>query len=541
MNHRPSKKYLMKFRMVILGYFVLSLIFMRVGYVQDQKVLRISLPVDMGTFDPALTRSVEEDNVFAQIFEGLTVYDPKTCMPSQGVSKKWVISKDLLTYTFYLRNDAKWSDGSKVTAYDFVYGWKRLIDRKIASPWSFQLFNIKNAKNYYEEKIKDFSLVGIKAKDDETLVVELEKPQPYFLALLAHPSMSPIKSGIVETLGNEWTKPLKLISNGAFTLAYFEPRDRIVLKKNPFYWESNLIKINEVQYFAIENEETALKMYETDMLDINSGDPPIAKIPFMKSRKDFRKANYLGVYFYRLNTKKEPFNDLNVRKAFNLVIDKRIITDKILKGGQKPAYNFVPEGIISYSPPKGDVFNPSRARELFSKAGFCVKGFNTKDCKEFPKIEILFNTLGGHKNIAEAIQSMLKDNLGLDSVELVNKDFKTVQALTKVGDFQMVRGGWAADYVDPTTFLYMWQKDSANNLTGWSDNVYDQLIAQAENTIDIKKRAKFYSEAEKILNDQLPFIPIYFYVRHYLIKDYVKGYFDNILDKHPLKYVYISK
>ena len=508
---------------------------------EGSKILRISQSSDIESLDPALAKTIEDSNIIEQLFEGLTVYDNRDSTSREGVAEKWAISEDLKTYTFFLRKDAKWSDGSKVVAGDFLYSWKRMLDPSVASPWAYQLYDIKNAQDFYEKKITDFSKVGITAPSEEILKVELIKPQPYFLAILSQGTLSPLKESAVAQNGSDWTAPGKMVSNGAFILSYRSVKDKVIIKKNPNYWDAKNVYLEEVQYYPIEDENTGFKMYETGMLDIDGGGLPLSKISVLKTRKDIYISNYLGVYFLRLNVRKEPFSNLSVRKALNLAIDKKTIAEKILKGGQKPAYNLIPDGISWYSPSKGETYNPLKARELLAAAGYCMKGEQSEKCKPFPKVEMLFNTLGSNKLIVEAIQSMLKENLGIDSIELVNKDFKAVQSAVRQGEYQIVRGGWIGDFVDPMTFLSLWIKDGSNNLTGWNSEEFDELLAKAETTGNVKKRSDILAKSEKILNEHIPFIPIYFYVRIFLKKDFVKGYYENILDKHQLRYVYFTR
>jgi len=501
------------------------------------KIFRISQAVDIETLDPAIARTVEDGNVIEQIFEGLTIYNPKDASPIPGAAYKWKLSKDLKTYTFYLREDAKWSDGSRLVAKDFIFAWKRILNPKTGSPWAYQLFNIKNAREFYEGKIKSFKDVGLKAVKEQILEVKLLKPQPYFLGWLSHSSMMPVHRDTVDKHERKWTHTKNIVSNGAFIVTYREPKDKVVLKRNKHYWDAKKVFLDEVHFLGIENESTGLNMYETGLLDVDGGGLPAEQLDSLVTRNDIETANYLGTYFFRFNIRKTPFDNVNVRRAFNLAIDKAVIAEKILKGGRKPASNLVPSGIGWYLPPKGEQFNVEKARRALNSAGYCTLGILNVSCKPFPKVELLFNTLGNHKKIAVAMQAMLAQNLGI-KINTVNKDYKTIQANAKNGNFLLVRGGWIGDYVDPATFVSLWLTDGGNNLTGWSNAEFDKLLEKAEKTVNLKARANLFGKAEIILNEELPFLPVYFFARLYLKKSYVKGYYTNILDKHSLKYVH---
>lgn len=504
-----------------------------------KNILRISMAVDFANLDPAMATSVEDADILEQIYERLTEYDPKTALPVPGCAERWKVSRDLTKYTFYLRKDAKWSDGSDLKAGDFVFAWRRILTKKNGSPWAYMLFNIKNAEEFYSGKLKSFEKVGIRAKNDKTLVVSLNKPQPYFLAWLSHASMSPFKYHVVGR--NLPFNPGLILSNGPFIMLKRKPKESVVLAGNRFYWDKDNVFLHEVHFIPTSDENTGIRMYETGLLDIHAGGISSSKYPSLLKRNDIYSTPYFGNYFYRFNTRKKPFDEVKVRKAFNLAIDKRVITDKILRGGQIPAHNLIPPGIDWYDTAKGDKFDPKRARDLLDSAGFCVPDRLKVTCRAFPKVEILFNTQTNHKLIAQAVQSMLKDNLGIGSLKLLNTDFKTSRAKEKNGDFFISRGGWAGDYLDPSTFLYLWKSGSGNNRTGWSSKEYEHLLEESDSTGSLKKRAKLLKRCESILNDEAPFMPIYFYTKGFLKKDYVKGYYPNLLSKHPLKAVHLAR
>ena len=493
-----------------------------------RKTLTFNNSVEPKTLDPALMTGVPEHTLAMALFEGLVTYHPKTLEPAPGVAKSWKLSKDGLKYTFQLR-ESVWSNGDPVTAGDFVYSWRRALEPETAAEYAYQLWYIKNARLYTKGKLADFSKVGIRAPDPRTLEVTLEHPTAFFLGLLAFETFMPVHRGCVEKHGDRWTRPENIISNGPFVLKEWKPQDRIVMEKNPRYWDAENVKLDRIAAFAITNQNTALMRYETEELDwVNP--LPLPMIPQLKKRPDYHKAPYLGTYFYRFNCKRKPFNDPRVRKAFNLALDKAKICKYVMHGEYEPATTFVPPMIPPYKSPEGMGHDPKRAAKLLAEAGY-------PGGKGFPRVTLVYNTSTQHQSIAVVAQNMWQKALGVE-INLVNQEWKVYLNTVNKLEYDIARSGWIGDYMDPNTFLDMFVTNGGNNRTGWSNKRYDELIARAARTPDTAKRLKMLREAEDILvNRELPIMPVCFYSSLSLRRASVKGFYSNPRDLHPFKYI----
>jgi len=486
--------------------------------------------------DVHIVTGVPEFQILQNLFEGLVGKDPKTLKPIPGAAESWKISKDGKTYTFAIRKDAVWSNGDPVTADDFVYSWTRLLEPATASEYAYQGYYFKNGELYNTSKLKDASQLGFKAVDKKTLVVNLEHPVPFFLSLLYHHSLYPVPRKTIEKFGTRWTRPENMVSNGAFVLASWEMNKVIKLKKNPKYWDAARVALNDVNVYPTENLDTEEKMFRTNQLQVTN-EVPLEKLPFWKKDKSgvFQSNPYLGTYFYRLNVTKPPLNDKRVRLALNLAINRDELIKYVAMGNQVAATAFTPPDTAGYTPvPRlpNDLSRLGEAKKLLASAGF-------PDGKGMPSIEILYNTHEGHKKIAEAIQSMLKKNLGIN-VTILNQEWKVYLDSQRTLNYQIARAGWIGDYNDPNTFLDMFLTGGGNNETGWSNKTYDGLIADAGKELNAKKRLAIFQKAEDILLDELPVLPIYIYKRNFLKSPSVAGWYPNIEDIHPLKFVSIT-
>lgn len=483
--------------------------------------------------DPHVTTGVPEFHIEENLFEALVAKHPKTLQPIPGVAESWTLSKDAKTYTFKLRKNAKWSNGDTVTAKDFVYSWTRLLEPKTASEYAAQGFYLKNGKAFNEGKIKDASQIGVKATDDFTLVVTLENPTPFFLGLLYHHSLYPVHKGTIEKFGAKWTRPENFVGNGPFVLKKWDMNKVITLEKSPTYWDAANVKLSTVNFYPIDKQDTEENMFRSKGLHVTN-EVPLAKIDVWKKDKTgvFHIHPYLGTYFYWFNMTKKPLDNKLVRKALALAIDREKLVTYILKGGQLPGQLFTPPGTGGFQPkaalPK-DLSRLKEAKELLAKAGY-------PDGKGLPPLEILYNTSDAHKKIAEAIQQMWKENLGVE-VTLFNQEWKVYLETLQTKNYTIGRQGWIADYNDPNTFLDLLVSDNPNNKAGFVNKDYDALIAAAGKETNAKKRLEIFQKAENLLIEELPVLPIYIYTRVYLRANNVVGWDNNIEDIHPLKYV----
>ena len=500
------------------------------------QVLNLGNGSEPKDLDPHTVTGIPEFQIIQNLFEGLVGKDPKTLEPTPGVAESWKLSKDGKVYTFKLRKNAKWSNGEPVTASDFIYSWKRLLDPKTASEYAYQGYYLKGGRDFNQGKMKDPGQLGIKSTDPLTLEVTLENPTPYFLSLLYHHSLYPVHQATVEKHGMRWTRPENLVSNGPFRLKKWQMNQVITLERNPEYWDASNVKLEAVNFFAVEKVETEEKMFLVKKLHATAS-IPTEKVPFwMKDTSGvFRRHPYLGTYFYWINVNRAPLNNPLVRKALALSIDREKLAKFVLKGGQAPSESFTPPGTGGFKPesrlPK-DLSRLTEAKKLLAQAGF-------PEGKGLPPIEILYNTSEGHKKIAEAIQEMWSENLGVKAT-LYNQEWKVFLDTQHSKNYMVSRAGWIADYNDPNTFLDMLTTGNGNNHAGWSNPDYDALIHQAAKELKPKKRYELFQKAEEILLRELPVIPLYVYTRLYLLSPDVQGWFENVEDIHPLKYVWLK-
>lgn len=501
-----------------------------------EQVLNLGNGTEPKDLDPHTVTGIPESTIVQSLFEGLVGKDPKTLEPVPGVAERWKISKDGKTYTFYLRKNAKWSNGEDLKASDFIYSWKRLLDPKTASEYAFQGFYIQGGKEYHLGKLKEEKALGLRALDAYTLQVSLENPTPYFLSLLHHHSLYPVHQKTVEKHGMRWTKPGNLVSNGAFQLVSWKMNYLISVEKNPHYWDRENVKLKKIKFYAIEKPETEEKMFRVKRLHATAS-VPSEKISHWEKEENtpLQKHPYLGTYYYWINVNRKPLNNALVRKALSLAIDREKLIRYVVKGGQAPAQSFTPPGTGGFEPlprlPK-DLSQVEMARELLKKAGY-PKG------KNFPKVEILYNTSEGHKKIAEAISQMWSEHLGIKTT-LYNQEWKVFLDTQQSKNYSISRAGWIADYNDPFTFLELLTTANSGNRAGWSNSEYDELLEKSQKELNPQKRNELFQKAEGILLEELPVIPLYIYTRLYLLSPRVKGWYPNVEAIHPLKHVWIE-
>ncbi len=482
------------------------------------------------TLDQHQTSIDVESNVLKDLYEGLVAYNMKgEVVP--GAAASWAISNDGTVYTFKLRADGKWSNGDPVKASDFVFSLRRIMDPKTAAKYATLLYPINNSEKVNKGQAPVDS-IGVKAVDDATLEIALERPTPYFLELLTHQTGLPLHQASVEKLGKDYVRPGNLVSNGAYKLAEHVPNGHIKLVKNPNYWGAKDVQIDTVMFYPTEDQAAAVRRFMAGELDTQY-QFPTEQMGFLKEKlgKQVRVAPYLSTYYYSVNTKKPPFDDVRVRRALALAIDREFLAEKIYAGAQVPAYSMVPPGMAGYTPANMDFQSMSQldredeAKKLLTEAGFGPDGKKLK-------IEIRYNTNENHRKVATAIADMWKA-LGID-VTLLNSDVKTHYAhLQNKGDFDVARAGWIADYADPQNFLYLGITGNAvGNYANYSSPEFDALVKKSDETTDPKARAKLLQEAEAILMRDLPMIPLMYSASLHLVSDKVKGWEDNVQNEH---------
>jgi oligopeptide transport system substrate-binding protein len=379
----------------------------------------------------------------------------------------------------------------------------------------------------------DGSVLGFRATGDHTLVVELERPTPYFLSLTHFSALRPVPRAAVEAHGARWTRPEHIVTSGPFHLVMHRPRDRMELVRSKTYWDKDAVQLDRAVIYAVSDVHTNVNLFRAGYLDaMHSAKLPVELVPGLRDKRDYVAGPYLATYFVRLNTTVKPLDDVRVRQALNLAVDKSLLTGKLLGGGQVTATHIVPPGLPGYPVVEGAAFDVAKAKQLLAEAGF-------PGGQGFPKLEFLYNTSEEHRVVAEYLQRQWRDNLGVD-IRLANQEWKTFLKKLHTMDYQLTRSGWIGDYLDPNTFLEMWVTGGGNNETGYANPAYDALIARAAETRDPAARAAVFVEAEQMLNRDVPFVPLYYYVNNFLLAPEVNGIHTNLLDEHPLKHVTVS-
>ncbi|KWW22604.1 peptide-binding protein [Peribacillus simplex] len=500
------------------------------------KVLNVNNSSEPGSLHPANAQGTHESWILEHTFEGLTKKTEEGKIVP-GNAESWKISEDGLKWTFKLKEGLKWSNGDPLTAHDFEYAWKYALKPETAADYAYQLYYLKGGEAYNSKKGKEED-VGVKATDDLTLEVTLEKPTPYFLDLTSFYTFYPIDKKVQEE-NPKWALDAKThVSNGPFKLTEWKHKESLKIEKNENYYDKDKIKLDAVNFALIEDENTAWQMYQSGELDLAYPLPVDIQGQMVNSDdKEFKMGKELAVYYYNFNTKVKPFNNAKVRKALSMAIERQKITDNVAQGGQKPAFGVVPPGIPDasgdFQENTGDLFKEdvAEAKKLL-KEGLAEEGM-----KKLPDFSILYNTLDSHKKIAEAVQGMWRDNLGVE-VTLENAEFQVKLDREKAGDFEISRAGWVGDYVDPMTFM-LWETDGAYNDAGWSNKEYDKLLNEAKSTMEPKERMDALHKAEKVMIDEMPILPVYFYTKPYMVKSNVTGVYAPI-NAYP-NFVYADK
>lgn len=473
------------------------------------------------SLDPVKAVGLPEIQVIRDLFEGLVNQDEKGKL-IPGVATRWQ-SNDNRVWTFTLRDNARWSDGTPVTAEDFVYSWQRLVDPKNTSPfaWFAALAGISNAQAIIDGKQTPDKL-GVKAVNKNTLTVQLDKPVPYFPNLAANFALYPVPKTAIEKSGNEWTKPGNLVGNGAYVLQDRVVNEKLVVVPNTHYWDNARTVLQKVTFLPINQESAATKRYLAGDIDITESFP---KNLYQKLLKDIPGQVYtpaqLGTYYYAFNTQKGPTADARVRLALSMTIDRRLMAEKVLGTGEKPAWRFTPDVTAGFTPQPSRMEEMSQ-QELNAEAKTLLKAAGYGPGRPL-KLTLLYNTSENHQKIAIAVASMWKKNLGVD-VKLQNQEWKTYIDSRNTGNFDVIRASWVGDYNEPSTFLSLLTSTHSGNIARFSDPAYDKVIEQASIETTDAARNKDYNEAENIIASKAPIAPIYQYTNGRLIKPWLKGY-----------------
>ncbi|HYK72944.1 MAG TPA: peptide ABC transporter substrate-binding protein [Pseudoneobacillus sp.] len=506
----------------------------------EKKILRTNNSEEPGSLHPGLAEGTHDSWVLNHVFEGLTVKSPKgEILP--GMAKSWESSEDGLTWTFHLKEGMKWSNGDPLTAKDFEYAWKYVLNPETGSVYSYQLYYLKGAEDYNAGKAGE-EAVGVKALDSQTLEVTLSQPTPYFIDLTSFYTYYPINKKVQEENPDWYKNGDTYVSNGPFKLTEWKHKEKIVLEKNDLYYDKDKINLDGVELSIIVDGNTAWQMYKSgdfDLLTEKSLPPDVTGKLIADKDPEMHNGPDLATYYLSINTKVKPFNNPKIRKALSMTINRQEIVEHVAQGGQKPAFSLVPPGILDVN---GDF--QENAGELIQEDVKAAKalfeeGLKEEGLKKLPPFVYLYNTDEKHKAIGETIQESWRKNLGIE-MTLENVEQQVKLDRQKTGDYVVSRSGWIGDYVDPMTFLDLFLSDASYNDPKWGNKEYDELIQLAKTSDDTAIRMDAMHKAEEILMDESPIIPIFFYTKPHVYKPNVTGIYTLINDYPSFKYADIE-
>jgi oligopeptide transport system substrate-binding protein len=501
--------------------------------------LRIANSGEPDTLDPHHVEGVWENRIIGDVFLGLTT-EAADASVIPGAAESWQVSDDGTVYTFELR-DHTWADGTPVTADDFVFALRRILDPAEAAEYASLLYTIKNAKLLNEGALEGMDQLGVRALDSKKLEITLESPTPYFIEQLTHYTAFPLPKHKVDELGDDWIKPGNIVGNGPYTVIEWLPNTHVKLEKNAAFYDADNVSIDTVYFYPAEERNAATKRFRAGEIDVQY-DFASEQIDWLKENlpDETRISPWLGIYYYAFNTRKAPFDSPTLRQALAMAIHREAITDKVLRTGELPAYSFVPPGVGNYGEPayvswKDAAYQErvAQAKDLLADAGFGP---------DHPlKVQLRYNTSENHKKIAIAVAAMWKQQLGVET-ELFNAEVKVHYSDIQEGNFEVARAGWIADYNDAQNFLYL--MDSATgvlNYAGYASEEFDRFMAEAAATADLAARADLLRQAEAVSMADMPNIPIYYYVSKDLVATYVEGWVDNVKDIHRTRWLSVSR
>ncbi len=487
-------------------------------------ILHVGNGAEIQSIDPHLAGGAVDHNVLSSLFEGLITLDEETLQPRPGAAERWEISPDGLTYTFYLRPGAKWSNGDPLTAQDFLYSFRRALSPSLGSEYKDALFPIRQAEDFARGRITNFNPVGIRVYDDTQLEITLARPTPHFLTVLRANVCFPVHQASIERDGakfddrtGRWTRATPFVSNGPFRLREWKDHQHVIVEKNPNYWDAAKVRLNAVHFYPSESTQAQELAFRAGQLH-TTWDVPLTKVEAYRkdSPKLIRIEPYFESYFLRFNVKHPVFSDVRLRAALSLAIDREAIVKNVLRGGQTAATSLTPPGLAGYTAPPGIPHDIKTAKRLLAEAGY-------PDGKGFPAVELTTITSEINQRIAEAVQQMWRRDLGIE-VGITQKEFKVLLDAFDTLDYAIARGRWIAEFPDPLTYLNIFTTGNGVNGTGFADPRYDALVAAANAERAPAARLAGLQQAEAYLISQVPVAPIYWGSRTTLIVPSVRGW-----------------
>ncbi|NJM38252.1 MAG: peptide ABC transporter substrate-binding protein [Akkermansiaceae bacterium] len=486
--------------------------------------------------DPNVTSWVSEGNIMRALFEGLIADDPKVDTATPGGAATEVTSDDAATvWTAKLRPNGKWSDGAPVTAHDFAFAYERILRPDFGAKYCEMLYFLKGAEDFNKGKTKSFSTVGVEIIDDLTLRLTLRGPTPYFREILKHHTWYPVprhivlKHGVIDKIGNPWSRKENIVSNGPFKLKSWRRNHHVEVERNPHYWNAAQVTLNGVRFLPVPNYFTEARMFRDDLLH-TTYTATSENVDLMEKENPtmLRKEPYLGVYFLRYNTQRTPLNDPRVRQALSFAMDRDTLSARAFRG-YKPAYAVTPP-MGDYQPPRIGIYDAEKAKRLLAEAGY-------PGGKGFPRLKILIPSSSETGIVSsQAIQSMWKNTLGVN-VEIETKEATAFKVASEEMDYDISYAGWIGDYLDPLTFLELWTAGNGNNNTGWDNAEFTGLLQKSFQESDATRRLALFHQAETILMNEAPILPLVWQSRNYLLHPSVDGWHPLLLSNNPYQYM----
>jgi len=505
------------------------------------QVLHQNIGAEPQDLDPAMMQTNAHFSVLMALYEGLINYDPRDLHPIPGVAERWDVSPDGLVYTFHLRPNAKWTNGDPVTAQDFVFSAQRILSPALGSPYPFYYFVVRGAQDFSAGQSTDFATVGIRALDDRTLRLELHQPAPYLLFLLGGFAWLPVHRATVEKHGRfdqpytGWTKPGVIVTNGPFRRAGGRAGQEIIAEKNPLYWDAARVRLQEIHFHLIDNLDTEERAFRSGQLHLTEYVPSSKLKGYHDNEPQLLKsAPFFMTYFYGFNTTRPPFNDARVRQAFSLALDRESLVATQPYRGLRPAMAYVPPDVdgYTYAGPGQLHFDPAEARRLLAAAGY-------PGGQGFPAVDITFPSNNRHQEIAEIIQQMWQQNLGV-RLNLANVESRVFHEERVHLAYDLARAGWVGDYLDAHAFLSVFVTGGGQNATGFANAGYDRLVRDSLNERERARRHAIYRQIEAILLRELPILPLFHDGSPHLVSPALHGYYPNLLNYHPYQGMWLE-
>ncbi len=494
------------------------------------QTLHVASVGEPSELDPHIINAPPDFKIVPMLFEGLVIAHPATLEPEPGVAASWGISTDRLTYTFHLRDSARWSNGDPITSADFLYSWQRALTPALGSQYTFLFSAVAGAADFAAGRSTDFATVGFAAPDPAMVTITLAQPTPYFLTMLANnPVWSPVHRATIEAAGlmtnrsSGWTKPETFVGNGPFRLTTWRPNEIIEVVKSPTYWNAPAIRLHGIVFHAYDSSETEERAFRARQLH-RTERVPVTKLPTYRQTpvSPLRETDALIARFVNFNTTRPPFDDARVRRAFALALDREALAEHVFIKAAAPARRIVPYGITGY--PVAEQFNDdlATAQALLADAGY-------PGGQGFPRVELSIES-GGANDLPQAMQARWRTGLGVN-IEIIASETRVHWSNLQKQAYTLAIGGWVADYPDPTTFLDLWQSDSGWNFTGWTSPVYDAALNNAAQEVEPLTRMRKLRDAEAILIEAMPIIPIVFEKNTSLFHASVHDFHENAMDR----------